>query len=130
MTDSTDSTDQKRDAREEMASLAITSAAAVVTAWAAFQAKTWSSEQTFALARAAAFRQQATRAQLEGYQLVHVDADLFVAYSTALVQKQEDLAAFLRARFPPRLEKATEAWLATDPFHSASAPSHPLAMPA
>jgi hypothetical protein len=107
----------------------MTSLAALATAWAAFQAATWSGRQTFALVRAVNLRTQATQAQLEGDQLMHLDADLFVAYSGAVAQHQNDFAAFLRARFPPRLEKAVQAWLATHPMDSPSAPRHPFVMP-
>jgi hypothetical protein len=115
-------------ARAENAALAITSLAAVATAWSAFQASTWSGNQMFELATAARARQQSTQARLEGDQQGHLDADLFVAYLGALVEHHEAFATFLYDRFPPRLKVATAAWLDTHPLESRSAPPHPFAM--
>ena len=120
---------RKRDRdREETASAAITSLAAVATAWSAFQASTWSGVQTFGLAQSTRLRQQAVEARLEGDQLKHMDADLFVAYAGAIAEHKDEFASFLHDRFPPRLRKATDAWLATKPLQNASAPPHPFAM--
>jgi hypothetical protein len=116
-------------AHEELLSLGITSLAAVVTAWSAFQASTWSGVQTFALASAAHERELSTQARLEGDLQMHLDADLFVAYAEARVEHRDASATFLHDRFPPRLKVATDAWLERHPFDSASAPPHPLAMP-
>lgn len=115
--------------REDGLSLTITSLAAVVTAWSAFQASTWSGVQTFALANAARLRELSTQLRLEGDQQMHVDADLFIAYAGALVEHRDAFATFLRARFPPRLQVATDKWLDTHPLEATSAPGHPLAMP-
>jgi hypothetical protein len=109
--------------------VAITSASALATAWAAFQSRTWSGQQTFELARAAALRQKATQAQLEGDQIMHLDVDLFIAFTSAQTDHRDDFAAFLRGRFPPRLRKAMDTWLATDPMKSAAAAPHPFALP-
>jgi hypothetical protein len=121
--------DARREMREDGLSLTITSLAAVVTAWSAFQASTWSGVQMFALANAARLRDLSTQLRLEGDQQLHVDVDLFIAYAGALVDHRDAFAAFLRDRFPPRLRVATDAWLDTHPLESTSAPAHPLAMP-
>lgn len=114
---------------QEKISVATSSVAAVGTAWAAFQAATWSSKQTFLLAYA--FRQRAlsTEARLEGDQQLHVDADLFVAWASAYSEHNATLAQFLYDRFPQRLKVATDAWLATKPLASKDAAPHPLSMP-
>jgi hypothetical protein len=121
--------DARREMREDGLSLTITSLAAVATAWSAFQASTWSGVQTFALANAARLRELSTQLRLEGDQQMHVDADLFIAYAGALVEHRDAFATFLRARFPPRLQVATDEWLDTHPLEATSAPAHPLAMP-
>jgi hypothetical protein len=71
--------------REETLSLAITSVAAVTTAWAAFQASTWSGVQLFALANSARSRALSAQAHLESEQQSNLDAALFVSYAGALV---------------------------------------------
>lgn len=114
---------------EEKVSVVTSSFAAVATAWAAFQAATWSSKQTFLLAHA--FRQRAlsTEARLEGDQQVHIDADLFIAWGSAYAEDKITLAQVLYDRFPPRLKVATDAWLATKPLTTKNAAPHPFAMP-
>lgn len=120
--------DRDRQEREETLSVVTTSFAAVATAWSAFQAATWSGRQTFALAHAEKLRQLATEARLEGDQQMHLDANLFVAYAGAFAQQNDRYAQFLYDRFPPRLKKAMDAWLATNPRTSKDAPPHPFAM--
>lgn len=114
---------------EELVSIALTSLAAAATAWSAFQASTWSGAQAFALNRALRFHQLASEARVASAQLRSFDASLFVTYAGAYAEHREPFATFLYGRFPPRLKKATDAWLATHPRESASAPPHPFAMP-
>lgn len=115
--------------REETLSLATSSLAAVGTAWAAFQAATWSGRQTFALTDATKLRQLSSEAQLQGDQQETLDVNLFVAYVGAYAKQDDTFAQFLYERFPPRLRHATDAWLATRPRTSPDAPPHPFAMP-
>jgi hypothetical protein len=120
--------ERERQDREETLSVLTTSLAAVATAWSAFQAATWSGRQTFALARATKHRQLSTEARLEGDQHLHFDGALFVAYAGAYADQKEEFAQFLYERFPPRLRKAMDAWIATRPRTSKDAPPHPFAM--
>lgn len=119
--------DAQHDKRETL-SVVMTSLAAVLTAWSAFQAATWSGRQTFALALGEKKRQLSAQARLEGDQQRHLDANLFVAWSTAHVEHHDELATFLYGRFPPRLKKAMDVWLTTHPFESNDAPPHPFVM--
>lgn len=120
--------DRERQDREETLSVAMSSLAAVATAWSAFQAATWSGRQTFALAEAAKQRQLSTEARLEGDQYLHFDASMFIAYADAYASGNDRFAKFLYERFPPRLKKAMDAWLATKPLTSKDAPPHPFVM--
>jgi len=122
-----DERDAEHDRRETL-SVVTTSLAAVLTAWSAFQAATWSGRQTFALALAEKKRQLSAQARLEGDQQRHLDANLFVAWSSAHVEHHDELATFLYGRFPPRLKKAMDVWLSTHPFESQDAPAHPFVM--
>ncbi len=126
---SAEAAERERQDREETLSVAVTSLAAVATAWSAFEAATWSGRQTFALAHATKLRQLASEARLEGDQQQHLDAGLFVAYAKAYGEHDTRFAQFLYDRFPPRLKKAMDAWLATKPLESKDAPPHPLVMP-
>ena len=103
--------------------------AAVATAWSAFQAATWNGRQTFALARAAKDREHSTQARAQGDQQSTLDVALFVAWAKAYQHHDDVFATFLYDRFPPRLKKATDAWLATAPFGSSDGPAHPFALP-
>jgi hypothetical protein len=115
--------------RIETLAVVATSVAAVITAWSAFQAATWSGRQTFALAHATKTQQLAAEARLEGDQQMHLDANLFVAWAEAYADKRQTFATFLYDRFPPRLKTATDAWIATHPLESRDAPLHPFVMP-
>jgi hypothetical protein len=114
--------------REETLSVVTTSLAAAATAWAAFQSTIWSGRQTFALARAEKLRTLSTEARLEGDQQLHIDVDLFIAYADAYASHDEALSKFLYDRFPPRMKKATDAWLALRAKSPEEAPLHPFAM--
>jgi hypothetical protein len=114
--------------RLETISVFVTSLAACLTAWSAFQAATWSGRQTFAIALANKTRQLAAEARLEGDQQRHLDADLWVAWAGAHADHRDAFAAFLYERFPPRLKKGMDAWLATKPDTSKEAPPHPFVM--
>jgi hypothetical protein len=115
--------------REETTSIVATSVAAVATAWTAFQASVWSGMQTFSLAESNKTRQFSIEARLEGDDLRQLDTSLFVTYAGAYANGNQAFAQFLLDRFPPRLRKATDAWLATHPLTSREAPPYPMAMP-
>ena len=115
--------------REETTSIVATSAAAVATAWTAFQASVWSGALTFSLAESNKARQFSIETRLEGDDLRQLDTSLFVTYAGASANGNQAFAQFLIDRFPPRLRKATDAWLATHPLTSRDAPPYPMAMP-
>jgi hypothetical protein len=114
--------------REETTSIVATSVAAVATAWTAFQASTWSGMQTFSLAQSNKARQLSVEARLEGDDQRQLDTSLFITYVGAYANGNQAFAQFLIDRFPPRLRKATDAWLATHPLTSREAPPYPMAM--
>ena len=120
--------DSEREEREETISVLMTSVAAVATAWSAFQAATWSGRQTFALTRATKLRQLSSEARLEGDQQLHFDATAFLAFARDYAHGEQTFSQFLYDRFPPRLRRAMDAWLATSPLTSRDAPPHPFAM--
>jgi hypothetical protein len=114
--------------REETTSIVATSVAAVATAWTAFQASIWGGTQTFSLAESNKARQLSIQARLEGDDQRQLDTSLFVTYAGAYANGNQAFAQFLIDRFPARLRKATDAWLATHPFTSRDAPPYPMAM--
>jgi hypothetical protein len=125
--------EQKKDEEvhelEESVSVAMSALAGVATAWSAFQAATWNGRQTFALAAANKARQLSSQLRIEGDQQQHLDANLFVSYASAYAIGNEALTRFLYERFPQRLKKAMDAWLAKEPLKSHDAPATPFVMP-
>jgi hypothetical protein len=117
---------ERRGARLEMASVTITSAAAVATSWAAFQAAQWSGHQAFALSASQRAREHETRARIEGDQKSYFDGTLFVAYVGAYARNEDEFGTFLHDRFPQRLKNAVDAWLATNPRVNKDAPLTPF----
>lgn len=114
----------------EIASAIILSIAALASSWASYQAGLWDGEQAAHYSRTNALRTEASRVVLEGDALAGVEVQIFGAWLTAKVNKQERLAAFYEARFPPHLKPAFHVWLQDDPLHDPSAPPTPFATPA
>lgn len=114
----------------EPAAMAILALATIMTAWSGYQAARWSGVQASSYSQAAARRVDATRAGTAAGQLALYDSTVFSQWATAYATGNTQLQAFERRRFRPEFEVAFDAWLATNPFVDAAAPSSPLVMPA
>ena len=104
--------------------------ATVMTAWSGYQAARWSGVQASSYSQAAARRVDATRAGTAAGQLALYDSTVFSQWATAYATENTRLQAFEERRFRPEFKVAFDAWLATNPFVDAAAPSSPLVMPA
>ncbi len=102
---------------------------AVATSWSSYQATRWNGEQAAAAGRANALRVQAARSAALGEAQTQVDVATFIAWTGADQGDAQELADFYMQRFRPEFEPAFEAWLATSPFTSSSAPQTPFEMP-
>lgn len=103
--------------------------AAVLTAWSVFQSTLWSGKESFMLAEAGLINRSAIRYELEGRQTTMMDMVTFIDYIEAHLGNETERKDFHRERFRPEMQQAFERWIATDPFNSSSAPSHPFDMP-
>lgn len=104
-------------------------AAAVGTSWSSYQAARWHGEQAMATSKTNAIRIDAARAAGRADAETQVDVATFIAWADADQLGDDDIADFYVARFRPEFVTAFEAWLATAPLTSPTAPPTPFAMP-
>jgi hypothetical protein len=134
------------DHRFELLEAILVAVAALLTAWAAFQATKWGGVQADNYSRASAARTESTRASTRAGQLSVIDVNTFTSWISAISAEQRSgeatgvgsaaytprpgsESAFLYARFRPEFRTAFDAWVATDPLGTADAPPTPFAMP-
>jgi hypothetical protein len=118
-----------RDRRLELASAILLAVASVGTAWAAYQSRQWTGEQSQAYSRATAARIAENRFSAFANRQVQIDVATFIQWVNARQEHRTQLADFYRARFRDEFKPAVAAWLAAKPFDRAGAPSTPFAMP-
>jgi hypothetical protein len=115
--------------RLELIATVLLALAAVATAWAAYQSRQWTGEQSGGYSRATTARLNVNRESGLANRQVQIDVAAFGAWLNARAQHDTELADFYRQRFRPEFQPAFDAWLATDPFTNAKAPETPFAMP-
>lgn len=122
----------------------ILAAAAILTAWAAFQSAKWSGIQAIEFSRANAARVESTRLDISAGQQTSVDVDVFLSWIGAVrdeiasgeisiedgpyVPVEGTLSGFIYLRTREEFRPAFDAWLATRPLLDPSAPPTPFAM--
>ena len=112
----------------EIVTTVLLACATLVTAWSAYQSRQWTGEQAVQTSHATAARITENRSAALANRQVQIDVATFVQWLDAR-QSRPKLADFYRARFRPEFVPAFDAWIATRPFTSASAPPTPFAMP-
>jgi hypothetical protein len=115
--------------RLEVASAVLLALATVATAWAAYQSREWTGEQSQGYSQGTAARINANRAAALADRQVQIDVATFVQWIDAHAQHRPALAGFYRARFRPEFEPAFTSWLATRPFTNRDAPATPFETP-
>ncbi len=118
-----------REQRVELATTVILAAAALASAWCAYQSSRWSGVQAIDFARASALRVESSKAEGRANTELSIDISLFANWLNAFATEEEELATFYEQRFGPRLTPAFEAWIATTPRTNKDAPRSPFAMP-
>jgi hypothetical protein len=103
--------------------------ATVGTAWAAYQSRTWTGEQSQGYSHATAKRIAVNRSAALANRQVQIDVATFIQWVDARQRGDLRLADFYRARFRDEFRPAFNAWLATKPFTKAAAPPTPFALP-
>ena len=117
------------DRRLELLATVLLALATVATAWAAYQARVWTGEQSQGYSRANATRADVNRTSALANRQVQIDVATFIEWVDAHAQHRDQLAAFYAARFRNAFRPAFAAWLATKPFTNPSAPKTPFVMP-
>ncbi len=102
---------------------------AVLTAWSGYQSARWDSRSVASYERSSQLEAEAMTQQTLAGQYMLYDATTFGSWLQAAQAGNTSLAAFMERRFRPEYLPAFQAWLATDPFHNASAPPGPAVMP-
>jgi hypothetical protein len=106
----------------EIVTAVMLAVASLLTAWSAYQASAWSSEQATMAQVIARKRLEATRALAHAGQLQIVDAIAFGQWLEASRSGDRALAQYHRARFRAAFTPAFEAWLKLDPENNPGAP--------
>lgn len=123
-------TDRRPGDRFEAASALVISIAALLSAWSGYQATLWDGEQSSRYIRANALRIDASRAALADDVRMAAEVGLWSRWLEATADGNTALADFLRARFPPDLKPAFNAWLRDQPLANPSAAPTPFHMAA
>ena len=113
----------------DIGAVAVLSLATIATAWCSYQSARWSGIQDFELNAADQRWRDAARLDVQTDQRHTLNAAMFVQYISARQRGENELAHYLRKRFPPPARRALEAWLATTPETNPDAPAHPFLMP-
>lgn len=119
---------QITDRKIEIYTSVLLAIASLLTAWCAYQASAWGSDQATASQTAGRLRTQATVANTLAGQRTIVDVVAFSNWLNATNSQDTQLADFYRARFTLDFVPAFEAWLATRPLQNPDAPKTPFAM--
>lgn len=131
--------------RIELVATIVMAAAAILTAWAAFQSAKWSGVQATEFSQANAARIESTRLDNRAGQLASIDVDVFLSWLEAVreeidqgpgpigpdgsyVPQDDTLSTFFFERMRDEFKPALEAWLQSDPLSNAEAPATPFAM--
>ena len=112
----------------DLASLTLISVAAVLSAVCGYQAGRWDGEQSrlYSVANANHFLASETIGESDA--LTTINVALFLKYIDARHAGDQWEAQFIYRRFPPKMRKALDAWLATKPLTNPTAPLSPFAM--
>lgn len=129
--------------RIELIATIVMAAAAILTAWAAFQSAKWSGVQAVEFSQANAARIESTRLDTRAGLMTSVDVDVFLAWLEAVkaeldqglevmtdegyVPLEGTLSAFFFERMRDEFRPALEVWLESDPLVDPDAPDTPFA---
>lgn len=113
----------------ELVATILLAAATLGTAWSGYQATRWSGVQAADYVTASGLRVESTKASTESGQDRLYDSQVFSQWLNAHESGDAALATLYERRFRAEFRPAFDAWIATDPFHDATALPGPLYMP-
>ncbi|MBC7247621.1 MAG: hypothetical protein H5T73_07570 [Actinobacteria bacterium] len=104
--------------------------ATVTSAWSAYQAARWRSQESMAFSQANAARVHAAEADDLADTEMDIDVEMFLDYLKALrAGEAETVRLYEEHLFREELKRAVQAWKATDPLNNPDAPTNPFMMP-
>jgi hypothetical protein len=112
--------------RLEILSTVLLALATVATAWAAYQSRQWTGQQSEDYSHATASRIAVNRFAALANRQVQIDVATFIEWVDAHQEHRTALARFYRARFRDEFKPAFAAWLAARPFEDPNAPRTPF----
>jgi hypothetical protein len=113
----------------ELVTTVLLALATVATAWAAYQSRQWTGEQSQGYSKATASRIAVNRFSALANRQVQIDVATFIQWIDARETGRIALASFYRRRFRPEFEPAFAAWISQKPFTNPAAPPTPFAVP-
>lgn len=113
----------------EFISAIVLAMATIATAWCGYQAALWGGEQARFATLSTKANIESARLSNEALLLQNLYANLFVAWTTAVGQDNQELADFLYERFPEEMVTPTAAWISLEPLTNPEAPPTPFSMP-
>ena len=113
----------------EWATTILLALATVATAWAAYQSRQWTGEQSTAYSEGTAARITENRKAALANRQVQIDVATFIQWLDSRSRHDVALARFYRTRFRPEFRPAFAAWLAARPFRNPRAPQTPFGLP-
>lgn len=128
--------------RIELVATIVMAAAAILTAWAAFQSAKWSGIQAIEFSQANAARVESTRLDDRAGQQTSIDVDVFLSWLEAVSNErggvtdpgqgyepvEGTLSAFFYDRMRDEFKPALDAWIDTGPLVNEDAPRTPFEM--
>jgi hypothetical protein len=114
----------------EILSAVLLALATVASAWSAYQAASWSHEESLRFNEATTARIHAAEADDLADTRLDIDVELFLDYLDALRAGDDALVLDFETKlFGDEMKAAVEAWKATDPLEDPAAPGTPFEMP-
>ena len=114
----------------EIFSAVLLALATVASAWSAYQAARWSSEESLLFNEVTAARVHASEARELADAELDIDVEMFLEYVNMWRAGDDTMVQdFETMFFRDELKVAVEAWKATDPMQNPDAPGTPFEMP-
>jgi hypothetical protein len=116
----------KRSRWVEPAVAMLMSLATLSTAWSSYQSAAWTRRSYRLMNEANALERRAALLDVQGSQVLAMQAAVFMQIIGAQHAGNQKLADFYEQRLAPDAKKAYETWLAQKPFENPSADPHPF----
>lgn len=121
-------THERRDRLISITEAALLSVVALLAAWSGYAASKWSTESRVKLATASSLRIEASRADVDAFELRNFDSSSFESWFAAYIAGDEAAMRLAVHRFRPEFKIAFDAWRATKPETNPNAPPGPTYM--